>query len=73
MRTVRFECLRPHEILEEKERFSVAYLPIGPLEWHGPHLPIGTYPLNAEATARLVAEPRLCGFKTAAAPGREVI
>jgi creatinine amidohydrolase len=56
MRTVRFELLRPHEILEEKERFPVVYLPIGPLEWHGPHLPLGTDPLNAEATARLVAE-----------------
>jgi creatinine amidohydrolase len=56
MRTVRFELLRPEEILEEKRRFPVAYLPLGPLEWHGPHLPLGTDPLTAEAVARRVAE-----------------
>lgn len=56
MRTVKFEQLRPKEICDEKERFSVVYLPIGPLEWHGPHLPVGMDPLNAEAVSRLVAE-----------------
>lgn len=56
MRTVRMELLRPDEILKEKERFSVVYLPVGPMEWHGPHLPLGTDPLNAEAVARRVAE-----------------
>jgi creatinine amidohydrolase len=56
MRTVRFELLRPHEILEEKSRCPVVYLPIGPLEWHGPHLALGTDPLNAEAVSRRVAE-----------------
>lgn len=56
MRTVRFELLRPNEILAEKERFSVVYLPVGPLEWHGPHLALGMDPLNAEAISRRVAE-----------------
>lgn len=56
MRTVKFELLRPNEIIEEKRRFPVVYLPIGPLEWHGPHLALGMDPLNAEAIARLVAE-----------------
>jgi creatinine amidohydrolase len=56
MRTVKFEQLRPHEIMEEKTRFPVVYLPIGPLEWHGPHLAVGMDPLNAEAISRLVAE-----------------
>lgn len=56
MRTVQFERLRPHEILEEKNRFSIVYLPIGPLEWHGPHLALGMDPLNAEAISRRVAE-----------------
>lgn len=55
MRTVRFELLRPNEILEEKQRFPVVYMPVGPLEWHGPHLALGMDPLNAEAIARLVA------------------
>ena len=36
MRSVQFECLRPDEILEEQKNKSIVYLPIGPLEWHGP-------------------------------------
>jgi creatinine amidohydrolase len=56
MRTVRFELLRPDEILAEKKRVPVIYQPIGPLEWHGPHLPYGTDALHAEAVARQVAE-----------------
>lgn len=55
-RTVRFELLRPGEIVAERERCPVVYLPVGPLEWHAPHLPFGTDALNAEATARQVAE-----------------
>lgn len=35
---------------------SLAFLPIGPLEWHGPHLPIGTDALIAQAVAAALAE-----------------
>jgi creatinine amidohydrolase len=56
MRTVRFELLRPAEIIAERDRFPVVYQPIGPLEWHGPHLPYGMDPLHAETVARRVAE-----------------
>lgn len=56
MRTVRFELLRPAEILAEKARFPVAFQPIGPLEWHGPHLPYGTDPLHAEEVAIRTAQ-----------------
>ncbi|MBN1551317.1 creatininase family protein [bacterium] len=52
MRTQRFELLRPHEILHEKSIRPIVYLPVGPLEWHGPAMPIGTDPLIAEAVAR---------------------
>ena len=55
MRTVQMEYLRPGEILAEKERFSVVYLPIGPLEWHGPAMPYGTDPLMAQELARAAA------------------
>jgi creatinine amidohydrolase len=55
MRTVRLELLRPEEILAEQARCPVIYVPIGPLEWHSFHLPIGTDPLNAEAVAREAA------------------
>lgn len=51
MRTVKFELLRPDEILEEKERCSIVYLPLGPLEWHGPAMPYGTDPIAATEVA----------------------
>jgi creatinine amidohydrolase len=56
MRTVCFALLRPAEIVAERERVPVVYQPVGPLEWHGPHLPLGTDPLHAEAVACRVAE-----------------
>ena len=56
MRTVRFELLRPTEIVAERERFPVVFQPLGPLEWHGPHLPYGTDPLHAENVAQRTAQ-----------------
>lgn len=56
MRTVRFELLRPAEIIAERERFPVVFQPVSPLEWHGPHLPYGTDPLHAQAVAHRTAE-----------------
>jgi creatinine amidohydrolase len=55
MRTVQFEYLRPHELLEEQKRVSIVYLPVGPLEWHGPAMPYGTDPLAAAEVARRAA------------------
>lgn len=73
MKMVQYERMRPEEIKEAMERFSVAYLPVGPLEWHGPHLPVGTDPLNAQAVAIGTAEriggvvfpPLFCGTEKA--------
>ena len=56
MRTVQIEYLRPGEIQAERERCSIAYLPVAPLEWHGPAMPYGTDPLIAQALARRAAE-----------------
>lgn len=56
MRTVQMEYLRPGEILAEKERCSIVYLPVGPLEWHGPAMPFGTDPLMAQEVARAAAK-----------------
>jgi creatinine amidohydrolase len=56
MRTVRFELLRPREIVAERERCPLIYLPLGPLEWHSVHLPIGTDALCAEGVARRAAQ-----------------
>jgi len=55
MRKVQFELMRPGEIVAEKGRCPVVYVPIGPLEWHGPHLPLGVDPLRAHEVAVRVA------------------
>jgi creatinine amidohydrolase len=41
---------------EVLDRQSIVYLPIRPLEWHEPHLPLGTDPLQAETLAIAVAQ-----------------
>ena len=56
MRTNKFEHMRPAEIVAERERKSIVYLAIGPLEWHGLHLPYGTDPLDAYKLALLLAD-----------------
>jgi creatinine amidohydrolase len=56
MREVRLQWLRPVEVVAERERCPIVYLPIGPLEWHGPHLPLGTDPLQAEQIALELAQ-----------------
>ncbi|HNQ35641.1 MAG TPA: creatininase family protein [bacterium] len=47
--------LRPAEILAAREKTSLIFLPVAPLEWHGPHLPLGTDPLNAYQNALFLA------------------
>jgi creatinine amidohydrolase len=54
-REYRLQWLRPDEVAEERARCPLIYLPLGPLEWHGPHLPLGTDPLQAEHTALALA------------------
>jgi creatinine amidohydrolase len=56
MRTHQVELLRPSEIIQAVKEASVAYLPVGPLEWHGPHYIVGTDPLNAQNIAYEAAE-----------------
>ena len=53
---IRFSHLRPAEVTSRLRNYPVIYLPLGPLEWHGPHLPFGTDPLIAQAVARQVCE-----------------
>lgn len=38
---VLYEELCPGEFLERLNACPVAYLPLGTLEWHGPHMPLG--------------------------------
>ena len=54
--TVRYDLMTPAEVTEARDLAPVAYLPLGPLEWHGPHLPLGLDPLHAQAAALGAAE-----------------
>jgi creatinine amidohydrolase len=50
------ERMTPHEAVEARRGHPVAYLPLGILEWHGPHLPLGYDGLKAHALCRVFAE-----------------
>lgn len=56
MRSRQIHYLRPQEVLAEMSRFPVVYWPLGLIEWHGPHLPLGVDAFNAEAVALRAAE-----------------
>src|SRR3989442_12537689 len=47
--------MRPADIVRERTRIPLVFIPVGPLEWHGPHLPLGTDGLHAHAVAVEVA------------------
>ncbi len=38
---VRYSHLTPSELRRRREEAPIAYLPLGTLEWHGEHLPLG--------------------------------
>lgn len=56
MTKVRYEEMLPHEIVEARSKCPIAYLPIGGLEWHGEHLPVGNDAVKAHALAVRCAE-----------------
>lgn len=45
---VRAQYLRPGELLAIQEQFPVAFQPLGTLEWHGRHNPLGVDAIKAE-------------------------
>jgi len=47
----RYEWLRPGQLNERKSQCPLVLFPLGPLEYHGPHMPLGTDPLNATFVA----------------------
>lgn len=47
--SVRLELLRPDQVAERWARAPIAYVPIGCIEYHGPHLPLGVDGLTAHA------------------------
>lgn len=44
---VRYEELLPHEFLDRLAKNPVGYLPLGTLEWHGPHNALGADGIQA--------------------------
>ena len=55
MSSVFYEELKPAEFLERLQAFPVAYLPLGTLEWHGLHLPLGSDALQAKGVLAALA------------------
>lgn len=53
---IRIASMRPDQIISRLSTTPVIYIPIGPLEWHGPHLPYGVDPYNAENVAAKTCE-----------------
>lgn len=49
------ELMRPHEIRAELARVSRVYLPLGTIEWHCEHLPVGLDALTAHGVCLLAA------------------
>jgi creatinine amidohydrolase len=45
---VRYDELLPHEFRKRLAERPIAYLPLGTLEWHGEHLPLGSDALQSE-------------------------
>ena len=55
-REVRYERLRPAQIVAARQACPVVYIPIGTLEWHGVHNPVGADTLQAEGLALMCAQ-----------------
>lgn len=53
---VQMQFLRPPQFEAAARAFPVAYVPIGLIEWHGEHLPLGTDALKAHALLVKCAE-----------------
>ena len=46
---VRFDELLPHQFRQRLAERPIAYLPLGTIEWHGEHLPLGSDAIQSEA------------------------
>ncbi len=53
---VRYHMLRPQQIIARRNACPIAYIPIGTIEWHGQHNPLGADTLQAEGLAILCAQ-----------------
>jgi creatinine amidohydrolase len=55
-KAVQMEFMRPGQIEAAGKKFPVVYIPFGLIEWHGPHLPVGTDALKAHGILVRCAE-----------------
>ncbi len=55
MAKVEYERMTPAEIVAVRDVLPLVFVPVGPLEWHGPHLPVGTDAIHAGHAARELA------------------
>lgn len=53
---VRYHMLRPDQVVNRRQACPVAYVPLGTIEWHGVHNPLGADTLQAEGLAMLCAQ-----------------
>ena len=53
---VRYHMLRPAQVVARRQACPVAYIPIGTIEWHGVHNPLGADTLQAEGLALMCAQ-----------------
>ena len=56
MKKVLYEELLPEEFVQRMQEMPVAYLPLGTLEWHGPHMPLGADGIQSKELFVRVAE-----------------
>ena len=59
MKKVLYEELLPEEFVQRMQEMPVAYLPLGTLEWHGPHMPLGADGIQSKELFVRVAEKLL--------------
>ena len=52
---VRYEELTPRVMMARMQKAPIAYLPLGTLEWHGPHLPLGSDGLQSQGFFEMLA------------------
>lgn len=52
---VLWEEMKPNEFLEAIEKCPVAYLPLGTIEWHGYHMPLGADGIQSQGLFERVA------------------
>ena len=56
MDKVLYEELLPAEFSQRIREMPIAYLPLGTLEWHGPHMPLGADGIQAKGLFIRLAE-----------------